>query len=113
MGRPSAVVTLPNAVRQELDDKLRGKGYGGLIELAQWLHRQGHATSKSALGRYSQALRLADAEAGRHVAKVSAQMRGESVTNAELMAEIQHLRRQIETLAAMVQDRHPGTHPAT
>lgn len=49
----SAIEQLPEAVRDELNARLVGAGFGGLEGLADWLAEQGYEISRSALGRHN------------------------------------------------------------
>jgi hypothetical protein len=70
MPRPSKVEQLPQELREELDERLVDRGFSGYEELAEWLEENGHAISKSSLGRYGKGfkerlanLRVASAQA--------------------------------------------------
>lgn len=56
MSARSAVVSLPAALRAELDQRLVGGGFQGYEALSQWLSTAGYQISKSALHRYGSAL---------------------------------------------------------
>ncbi|MDD5271095.1 MAG: DUF3486 family protein [Methylovulum sp.] len=49
--------TMPDAVRDELNQKLFGSGFGDLVALSAWLGQQGYEVSKSSLGVYSKGLK--------------------------------------------------------
>jgi hypothetical protein len=53
----AAVELLPEAVRNELNARLVGNGFGGLDGLCEWLAEQGYEISRSALGRHNQKLK--------------------------------------------------------
>lgn len=52
----SKVYELPQAVREELNDRLVGSGFGNYVELSKWLLEQGYHIGKSALHAYGQDL---------------------------------------------------------
>lgn len=52
----STLLSLPEAVRDDLNARLVGSGFQGYEALAEWLTAQGYAISKSALHRYGQDL---------------------------------------------------------
>ena len=56
MPRRSSVHSLPTDLRDELNARLVGSGFGNYEGLAEWLEGQGHAISKSSLHRYGQDL---------------------------------------------------------
>lgn len=58
MARRTAVDALPSDVRQALDERLVACGFGGYVDLADWLQTQGYSISKSALHRHGQTLEL-------------------------------------------------------
>lgn len=80
MARPSILSTLPDDVRNELNDKLRAAGYGDLIAITEWITAKGYATSKSSLHRYSSALESTDRVAGRQVAQIRQAIRSGAQT---------------------------------
>jgi len=49
--------TMPDGVRDELNQKLFGSGFGDLVALSAWLGEQGYEVSKSSLGVYSKGLK--------------------------------------------------------
>ena len=70
MPRRSKVKSLPQDVREDLDEKLVEEGFQNYEELADWLDEQGYDISKSSVHRYGQefedrleALRIATAQA--------------------------------------------------
>lgn len=56
MPKRSAVLGLPEAVREDLNRRLVDGGFGGYEALAEWLQGQGYQISRSAVHRYGQAL---------------------------------------------------------
>ena len=60
MPRQTFVGKLSMEHREELNRALRERGYGGAIELAEWLEGLGYESSKSSVHRYAQALRASD-----------------------------------------------------
>lgn len=48
----SAVTQLPDEIRAELDRRLVASGFGGYVQLSDWLAEQGLEISKSSLQRY-------------------------------------------------------------
>lgn len=56
MGRRSKVLSLPRDVRSRLDALLIERGFGGYVELADWLAGEGHSIGKSALHQYGKGL---------------------------------------------------------
>lgn len=54
MPRRSKVLSLPDDVRQALNQKLLEQGFQGYEDLEDWLEAQGFEISKSALHRYGQ-----------------------------------------------------------
>lgn len=52
MPQRSAVMSLPQSVREELDQRLVRTGFSGYVALAEWLGEQGFEISKSTLHRY-------------------------------------------------------------
>jgi hypothetical protein len=48
----SAVTQLPGEIRAELDRRLVASGFGGYVQLSDWLAEQGLEISKSSLQRY-------------------------------------------------------------
>lgn len=46
------VLALPEGVRKELDARLIAQGFGGYVELSEWLAQQGYAIGKSALHQH-------------------------------------------------------------
>lgn len=50
MPPPSKVDLLPPEVREELDRRIVANGFGGYVELAEWLSEQGYEISKSTVG---------------------------------------------------------------
>lgn len=53
----SAIATLPDAVKDELNRKLLESGFGDLVALSAWLSEQGYQISKSSVGIYSKELK--------------------------------------------------------
>lgn len=51
---------IPPGLREELNARLRQSGYSGLVELSEWLSRQGYKIGKSAVHRYSVELKAQD-----------------------------------------------------
>jgi len=64
MGRLSAMLSLPLELQDELNDRIRKAGYGALESQCEWLASKGYKVSRSALGRHSQALRIAESSLG-------------------------------------------------
>lgn len=56
MPKRSTVYALPDEVRENLNARLVGAGFGGYEDLADWLAGEGYQISKSALHRYGQDL---------------------------------------------------------
>ena len=56
MGRRSKVLSLPRDVRVRLDALIIERGFGGYLELADWLAGEGHRIGKSALHQYGKGL---------------------------------------------------------
>lgn len=52
-----AIDLLPEAVKDELNQKLVESGFGGLVALSDWLAAQGYEISKSSIGVYSKGLK--------------------------------------------------------
>ena len=52
MPRRSMITFLPAALREQLDEKLIASNFGGYVDLAQWLAREGHPIGKSSVHRY-------------------------------------------------------------
>jgi hypothetical protein len=52
------IETLPPEVRDELNRRLMASGYGRLEEQVAWLREQGVQIAKSAVGQYSQGLKV-------------------------------------------------------
>jgi len=50
--RRSAVLGLPEDVREQLEDRLVGSAFSNYVGLAEWLESQGYKISKSSLHRY-------------------------------------------------------------
>src|SRR5258708_32952676 len=85
--RSSVFTRLPRRVRQRLDQRLIAGGFGGYVELTQWLNDQGYRVSKSALNRYGIDLEhrereLALATAGRQAAAFAGHAEKDSTATA-------------------------------
>lgn len=52
----SKIFGLPNAVRDELNARLVGSGFGGYVQLKEWLEGQGYSLSIGSLHRYGSTL---------------------------------------------------------
>lgn len=87
----SKVHSLPSEVRDELNARLIGNGFGGYEDLAGWLSSQGYSISKTALHRYGSDLQqsfeqaMADVRRSTELAKAlnqSAQDDEASLTDA-------------------------------
>ena len=52
----SKVHTLPAEIREELDRRLVARGFGGYVELSEWLDAQGYRIGKSSLHVYGSEL---------------------------------------------------------
>lgn len=57
MPTASKIQQLPEDVLSELNQRLVGSGFGGYVELSEWLEEQGFEVSKSAIGRHSQKIK--------------------------------------------------------
>lgn len=56
MGERSKVTGLPAHVREALEARLIGGGFGGYVQLQDWLRAQGYDISKSSIHRYGSRL---------------------------------------------------------
>lgn len=61
MGARSSVYSLPEAVRAELDRRLRASGFGDYSGHEAWVAAQGFVVSRAAIHRYAAKLRAASA----------------------------------------------------
>lgn len=59
MGRKSTVEKLPSEIKRQISVKLK-TGSTTILELTDWINRQGYNVSKSAVGRYFQKLQEDD-----------------------------------------------------
>jgi len=71
MGRESSVTTLPEEVRNALNQELAARNFTGYAELEDWLRGQGFEISRSAIHRYGQKIerRMAAIRASTEAAK--------------------------------------------
>jgi len=71
MGRESSVTTLPEEVRNALNQALAARNFTGYAELEEWLRGQGFEISRSAIHRYGQKIerRMAAIRASTEAAK--------------------------------------------
>lgn len=60
MPRPNSISKAPEAIRNELDERLRANGYSEMVGLSEWLESNGIKVSKSAVHRYSKDLKSKD-----------------------------------------------------
>lgn len=81
MPRRSKVYTLPEDLREELNVRLVGSGFGGYDDLSAWLESQGHGISRSALHRYGRDLQ-ADFEAAMGEVRKTTQL-AKAMTDAD------------------------------
>ncbi|HPQ94957.1 MAG: DUF3486 family protein [Thiothrix sp.] len=74
MPPPNAIVTLPQHIREWLDQALLKQGFSGYQALAEYLQTQGYSLGKSTLHRYGQKLerRLASIRASTEAARMLA-----------------------------------------
>lgn len=49
----SRILTLPEEVIAELDDRLRASNFGDVVAHAEWLRSKGYDIGKTAVGQYS------------------------------------------------------------
>lgn len=123
MPRNAAVSRLPDELQEEMNDRIRKGGYGCLDTLAAWLASKGYKVSRSALGRHSQALRMADSSLGDPRARLAevkrkppAQVRWMlmelgrlQVAQARLLAQLQALEDSGMDLVAAIADAGDDT----
>jgi len=94
MPKPSVFDTLPEAVRDELNQKLIGSGFGDLVALADWLTNQGYTVSKSRLGEYSKGLKEKmekTAARGRERVEIAKALRGLSEDDKAALMELNEM----------------------
>lgn len=72
MPAPSKISLLPEDVRRELEDLIVSNGFGGYVQLAEWLAEKGYSIGKSAVGAHGKSLerRLATIKASTEAAKL-------------------------------------------
>ena len=56
MPPPSKIHMLDEDTRRELEDKIVANGFGGYVQLSEWLADKGYSIGKSAVGQYGQSL---------------------------------------------------------
>lgn len=98
MPRRSSVHSLPTAIRDEINARLVGSGFGNYEGLAAWLAEQGHAISKSSLHRYGQDLQADFEEAMSDVRKTTELARAYVSGDADQQGAL------IDATARMVQE---------
>lgn len=74
MPPPSKIDLLDEDTRRELEARIVANGFGGYVELAEWLTERGYSIGKSAVGAYGQKLerRLAAIKTSTEAAKLIA-----------------------------------------
>ncbi len=79
MGRESSVTTLPEEVRNALNQELAARNFTGYAELEDWLRGQGFEISRSAIHRYGQKIerRMAAIRASTEAAKFITEAAGD------------------------------------
>ena len=70
MSKPSSILFLPTTVQSQINTHLRARLYGGIDDLLATLNSDGHAVSRSMIGRYAISLKLSDASGGDAIAQM-------------------------------------------
>ncbi len=99
MPKRNKVFDLPQAVREELNEKLVNTGFQGYSSLADWLAERGYNVSRSSVHRYGQDLQEEFEEAMGDVRKTTELARAMASEGAD---ESGHL---IDATARIVQDQ--------
>lgn len=71
MPPPSKIDLLDEDTRRELEERIVANGFGGYVQLAEWLAEKGYSIGKSTVGQYGQDLerRIAAVKASTEAAK--------------------------------------------
>lgn len=56
MPAPSKIAQLPEDLRTELEDLIIHNGFGGYVQLAEWLQAKGYAIGKTTVGKHGREL---------------------------------------------------------
>lgn len=70
MGRRSKISHLPEELREEFHERIRGAWYGSLDSQTAWLKGKGYQVARSSVARYVQRLRDIDGARGMEVAEL-------------------------------------------
>lgn len=94
----SAVLGLPQEVRDELNARLVANGFSDYVALADWLQSQGWSIRKSSLGRYSKDLKSDFEEAMADVQRTTALARAWAKSDDDEQGDL------LDATARMLQD---------